>query len=154
MHANPRGSQTGSVYKNEKLHLIVRDLKEHKLPCSKRIQHFKCYCSNHGAEETTINGSDDELMGACMSKPPPHDLANRSGLVPNSSGNRLRTFGGKKYETSSKLNNVPPMGAPNATATPAAHAALRTSRRLAGHTMRTDCVCGILRTDLHCSHIY
>lgn len=41
------------------------------------------------------------------------------------------TFGGKKYETSSKLNKVPPIGAPNATATPAAHAALRISRRLA-----------------------
>jgi hypothetical protein len=38
------------------------------------------------------------------------------------------TFGGKKYETSSKLNKVP---APNATATPAAQAALRISRRLA-----------------------
>lgn len=41
------------------------------------------------------------------------------------------TFGGKKYDTSSKLNNVPPIGAPKATATPAAHAALRISRRLA-----------------------
>ena len=41
------------------------------------------------------------------------------------------TFGGKKYETSSKLNKVPPIGAPNATATPAAQAALRISRRLA-----------------------
>lgn len=41
------------------------------------------------------------------------------------------TLGGKKYDTSSKLNNVPPMGAPNATATPAAHAALNISLRLA-----------------------
>jgi hypothetical protein len=41
------------------------------------------------------------------------------------------TFGGKKYDTSSKLNKVPPMGAPKATATPAAHAALRISRRFA-----------------------
>lgn len=41
------------------------------------------------------------------------------------------TLGGKKYDTSSRLNNVPPMGAPNATATPAAHAALNISLRLA-----------------------
>lgn len=41
------------------------------------------------------------------------------------------TFGGKKYDTSSKLNKVPPIGAPKATATPAAHAALRISRLLA-----------------------
>jgi hypothetical protein len=41
------------------------------------------------------------------------------------------TLGGKKYETSSKLNKVPPIGAPKATATPAAQAALRISRRLA-----------------------
>ena len=41
------------------------------------------------------------------------------------------TFAGKKYETSSRLNKTPPMGAPKATATPAAHAALRTSRLLA-----------------------
>ncbi len=47
-------------------------------------------------------------------------------------GETLRlTFGGKKYDTSSKLNNVPPMGAPNATATPAAQAALSISLRLA-----------------------
>jgi hypothetical protein len=41
------------------------------------------------------------------------------------------TFGGKKYDTSSKLNSVPPIGAPNATATPAAQAALNISLRLA-----------------------
>lgn len=46
------------------------------------------------------------------------------------------TFGGKKYETSSKLNKVPPIGAPKATATPAAHAALRISRRLAEARVR------------------
>jgi hypothetical protein len=40
------------------------------------------------------------------------------------------TLGGKKYDTSSKLNNTPPMGAPNATATPAAEAALKISRLL------------------------
>jgi hypothetical protein len=37
------------------------------------------------------------------------------------------TLGGKKYETSSKLNRTPPIGAPNATATPAAQAALSIS---------------------------
>lgn len=34
------------------------------------------------------------------------------------------TLAGKKYDTSSKLNSVPPIGAPKATATPAAQAAL------------------------------
>jgi len=43
------------------------------------------------------------------------------------------TLGGKKYDTSSKLNKTPPIGAPNATATPAAEAALRISRLLPGH---------------------
>lgn len=37
---------------------------------------------------------------------------------------------GKKNETSSKLNKTPPMGAPKATATPAAEAADRISRFL------------------------
>lgn len=40
------------------------------------------------------------------------------------------TFGGKKYETSSRLKRTPPIGAPKATATPAALAALNISRRL------------------------
>ena len=40
------------------------------------------------------------------------------------------TLGGKKYDTSSKLNKTPPIGAPNATATPAAEAALKISRLL------------------------
>ena len=75
MHANPGGGQTASTHMYERLHLIVGDLKEHKLPCSKRIEHLECYRSNHGAEEATIIGLDNELMGACMSKPPPHDLA-------------------------------------------------------------------------------
>lgn len=39
------------------------------------------------------------------------------------------TFGGKKYETSSRLKSTPPIGAPKATATPAALAALKISRR-------------------------
>ena len=55
------------------------------------------------------------------------------------------TFAGKKYETSSRLNKTPPMGAPKATATPAAHAALRTSRLLAAHgyqRYRTAHTCG------------
>lgn len=43
------------------------------------------------------------------------------------------TFGGKKYDTSSKLNKTPPIGAPNATATPAAEAALRISRLFPGN---------------------
>ena len=42
------------------------------------------------------------------------------------------TVAGKKYDTSSRLNSTPPIGAPNATATPAAHAALNISRRFAG----------------------
>lgn len=37
-------------------------------------------------------------------------------------------FEGKKYDTSSRLNRTPPIGAPNATATPAADAALNSSR--------------------------
>ncbi len=49
-----------------------------------------------------------------------------------------RTLGGKKYDTSSKLNNVPPIGAPKATATPAAQAALRISRRFPEHNKILD----------------
>ena len=47
---------------------------------------------------------------------------------------RHMTFAGKKYDTSSRLNKTPPMGAPKATATPAAHAALRIPRRLPAGT--------------------
>lgn len=48
------------------------------------------------------------------------------------------TFDGKKNETSSKLNRVPPIGAPKATETPAAAAALNISRRLPAQHMSTD----------------
>src|SRR5258706_7457924 len=41
------------------------------------------------------------------------------------------TLGGKKYEISSSEKSVPPTGAPKATATPAAPAALKTSLRFA-----------------------
>lgn len=44
------------------------------------------------------------------------------------------TFGGKKYETSSRLKSTPPIGAPKATATPAALAALKISRRFPGQS--------------------
>ena len=44
------------------------------------------------------------------------------------------TFAGKKYDTSSRLNRTPPTGAPNATATPAAQAALRMPRRFPVHS--------------------
>lgn len=51
---------------------------------------------------------------------------------------KTHTLGGKKYDTSSRLNKVPPIGAPKATATPAAHAALRISRRFAARS-RFEC---------------
>ena len=52
------------------------------------------------------------------------------GLVISVTNLLHMTLGGKKYDTSSKLNKTPPMGAPKATATPAAQAALRISRLL------------------------
>jgi hypothetical protein len=64
-----------------------------------------------------------------LSGPSPHNL--ELTVSQKHSGAQLIycTFEGKKYDTSSKLNRTPPIGAPNATATPAAEAALRISRR-------------------------
>ena len=46
------------------------------------------------------------------------------------------TLAGKKYDTSSRLNKTPPTGAPKATATPAAQAALKMPRLLPGTVVR------------------
>ena len=48
------------------------------------------------------------------------------------------TLAGKKYDTSSKENSTPPTGAPNATATPAALAALSISLLLAVTKLLTN----------------
>ena len=95
-------------------HLIVGDLKQDQLAAAKRIKEPQRHRSNHGTEEA--EDCDVTMLRVHM------QYSNRHLLH--------ITFAGKKYETSSKLNKTPPMGAPKATATPAAHAALRISLRL------------------------
>lgn len=95
-------------------YLDIRDLEQYQFACTKRIQQPEGDCRNHRAKKA----AEKKLSPYYPSQKYSTHLLHM-------------TFGGKKYETSSKLNKVPPMGAPKATATPAAHAALRISRRFA-----------------------
>ena len=95
-------------------YLVICNLEQYQLACTKRIQQPEGDCRNHCAKK------------AAKKKLSPLYPSHKHSI------HLLHmTFGGKKYDTSSKLNKVPPMGAPKATATPAAHAALRISRRFA-----------------------
>lgn len=81
------------------------------------------------------NGSKNlSVTAATMAQKKLHGAVQHYKLTENSSSTTYLlhiTLAGKKYETSSRLKSTPPIGAPKATATPAAHAALRISRLLA-----------------------
>ena len=94
--------------------LVVRHLEQHELPVTEGVEEAQSDGGNHSAEEATVVMMRNRLR---------HAWSTKIYLL-------HMTFAGKKYETSSKLNRTPPMGAPKATATPAAQAALRMPRRL------------------------
>ena len=103
---------------NPVTHPVVCDLEQHQLPTPERIEKLERHSSDHGAEKAVMFAPRKVISLV-------RELVGRTYL-------RHITFAGKKYDTSSRLKRTPPIGAPNATATPAAHAALRISRRFAG----------------------
>ena len=77
-------------------------------------------------------------MAATIAQKKLHIMLDHKQLCRTASTHLLHmTLAGKKYDTSSRLNKTPPTGAPKATATPAAHAALKMPRLFPGTTVRT-----------------